>query len=162
MFTSCTKQIQWTLVITNSLGPVKLLCYIKILLYPCWKNNKIQRNVELWDQENYFVISVFFITRVHCTKGPLNLSCYLILSNIPLLKSTNWKYICAWCLFHPHRNNTVIKFSYRALFLIGASLLLKDSFIILKSSANLLRSIFLVLFNNCCKRTHITVTLNTK
>ena len=35
------------------------------------QNNKIQRNFELWDQENYFVISdfvisVFFITRVHC------------------------------------------------------------------------------------------------
>ena len=41
--------MQWTLVITNSLGPVKLLCYtcIKILLYPGCKNNKIQRNVEL-------------------------------------------------------------------------------------------------------------------
>ena len=35
------------------------------------QKNKIQRNFELWDQDNYFVISdfvisVFFITRVHC------------------------------------------------------------------------------------------------
>ena len=64
--------LHWTLVITNSLGPVKLLCYIEILLYPGCKNNKIQRNFELWDQENYFMLyqdfvtSMFFITRVHC------------------------------------------------------------------------------------------------
>ena len=47
-------------------GTRKLLCYtctcIRILLpLGCIK---IQRNFELWDQENYFVISVFFITRV--------------------------------------------------------------------------------------------------
>ena len=64
--------VQWTIIITNSLGPVKLLCYIEIVLYLVCKNNKIQRNFELWDQENYFVISgfcyisVFFITKVHC------------------------------------------------------------------------------------------------
>ena len=32
--------IQWTLVITNSLGPVKLLCYIKKKLYPGCKTIK--------------------------------------------------------------------------------------------------------------------------
>ena len=64
--------IWWTLIITNSLGLVKLLCYIEIQLYLGCKNNKIQRNFELWDQENYFVISgfcyisVLYITRVHC------------------------------------------------------------------------------------------------
>ena len=38
--------VQCALVITKSLGPVKLLCYIEILLYPEEKNNKIQRNFE--------------------------------------------------------------------------------------------------------------------
>ena len=37
-------EVQWTLVITNSLGPVKLLCYIKILLYTGCKNkNKTKK-----------------------------------------------------------------------------------------------------------------------
>ena len=53
------KVLQWTLVITNSLGPVKLLCYIEMLLYLGCKNNEIQRNFLLWDQENYFFISGF-------------------------------------------------------------------------------------------------------
>ena len=58
------------------LGPSEI-CYIEILLDPGCKNNKIQRNFELWDQENYcvsllyqdFVISVFFIMGVHCTNN---------------------------------------------------------------------------------------------
>ena len=63
--------IQWTLIITNSLGPVKLLCYVEMLLYPGCKNNKIQRNVELWDQENYFVISGFCYISVLYNESPL-------------------------------------------------------------------------------------------
>ena len=47
--------LQWTLVITNSLGPVKLLLFNISGL----QDNKIQRNFELWDQENYFVIHVY-------------------------------------------------------------------------------------------------------
>ena len=55
------------------LGPSEITLLIENFLYPGCKHNKIQRNFELWDQENYFVISgfcyisVFFITRVHCT-----------------------------------------------------------------------------------------------
>ena len=51
--------LQWTLVITNSLGPVKLskFCYIRVA-----KNNKIQRNFELWDQENYFVMRLSIVS----------------------------------------------------------------------------------------------------
>ena len=80
-------KIQWTLIITNSLGPVKLLCYIEILLYPGCKNNKIQRNFELWDQENYFVIYldfviwVFFIMRVHCNIQ-MELYCIILSSRL--------------------------------------------------------------------------------
>ena len=55
----------------NSLGPVKLLCHIKMLLYPGYKNNKIQRNFELWDQENYFVISRFCYISVLYNESPL-------------------------------------------------------------------------------------------
>ena len=50
---------------------MKLLYFIEILLYPGCKNNKIQRNFELWDQENYFVISVFKKKKiVHCCPLP--------------------------------------------------------------------------------------------
>ena len=64
--------VQWTLVITNSLGPVKLLCYIEILLYilvaKTVKYKEIlnfgTRKITLLYRD--FVISVFFITRVHC------------------------------------------------------------------------------------------------
>ena len=45
--------IQWTLVITNYLGPEKLLCYIETLLYQGYKNNTIQRKFEIWDHTNY-------------------------------------------------------------------------------------------------------------
>ena len=39
------------------LGPSEItLLYIEILSYAGCKNNEIQRNFELWDQENYFVI----------------------------------------------------------------------------------------------------------
>ena len=63
--------IQWTLVITNSLGPSEITLLYQNFVISGLQNNKIQRNFELWDQENYFVISdfvisVFFITRVHC------------------------------------------------------------------------------------------------
>ena len=67
--------VQWTLVITNSLGQVKLLCYIKIVLYPGCKNNKMQRNFELWDQENYFVISGFCYISVLYNESPLYWVC---------------------------------------------------------------------------------------
>ena len=49
--------VQWTLIITNSLGPMKLLCYIEILNFGTKKITLLYRD---------FVISVFFITRVHC------------------------------------------------------------------------------------------------
>ena len=48
------------------LGPSEITLLYKKIIYPSCKNNKIQRNFELWDQQNYFVISVFFVTRVHC------------------------------------------------------------------------------------------------
>ena len=42
----------------------KLLGRSEILLYSGCKNNEIQRNVELWDQQNYLVISGFFYIRI--------------------------------------------------------------------------------------------------
>ena len=63
--------VRWTLVITNSLGPVRLLCCIEILLYPCCGNSEIQRNFELWDQENYFVVSGFCYVSVLYNESPL-------------------------------------------------------------------------------------------
>ena len=53
------------------LGPSEITLLYQNFVICGLQNNKIQRNVELWDQENYFVISdfvisVFFITRVHC------------------------------------------------------------------------------------------------
>ena len=63
--------IQWTLIITNSLGPVKLLCYIKKKLYPGCKTIKYKEILNFGTNKftllyRDFVISVFFITRVHC------------------------------------------------------------------------------------------------
>ena len=54
------------------LGPSEktLICYI-IFLDPCCKNNKMQRNFELWDHENYFVISGFFYISVLYNESPL-------------------------------------------------------------------------------------------
>ena len=71
----CHCVLQWTLVITNSLGPVKLLCYVEILLYLGCKNNKIQRNFKLWDQENYFVQGCQFSGK-SLNSGPGNLFSY--------------------------------------------------------------------------------------
>ena len=54
------------------LGPSEITLLYQNFVISGLQNNKIQRNFELWDQENYFVISdfvisVFFIlTRVHC------------------------------------------------------------------------------------------------
>ena len=50
---------------------MKLLCYIEMLLYPGCKNNKLQRNFELWDQENYFVILGFCYISVLYNESPL-------------------------------------------------------------------------------------------
>ena len=70
------KILQWTLVITNFLGPVKLLCYISkfCYIYTGCKNNKIQQKKLNFGTKKItllyrdFVISVFFIMRVHCTR----------------------------------------------------------------------------------------------
>ena len=62
--------LQWILIITYSLGPVKLVCCIE-MLYLCCKNNKIQRNVELRDQENYFVVWGFCYISVIYNESPL-------------------------------------------------------------------------------------------
>ena len=53
------------------LGPSEITLLYQNFVISGLQNNKIQRNFELWDQENYFVISdfvilVLFITRVHC------------------------------------------------------------------------------------------------
>ena len=40
-------------------------------VYPGCKNNKIQRKFELWDQENYFVISGFCYISVLYNESPL-------------------------------------------------------------------------------------------
>ena len=60
--------VQWTLVITNSLGPVNLLCYIRVAKTIKYKEtlNFGTEKITLLYQD--FVISVFFITRVHCIK----------------------------------------------------------------------------------------------
>ena len=55
---------------------MKLLCYIENLFYPGRKNNKVQRHFELWDQENYFVISGFCFISVLYNESPL----YVIIS----------------------------------------------------------------------------------
>ena len=56
------------------LGPSEIFFVIsKFLLYPGCKNNKIQRNFELWDQENYFVISGFCYISVLYNESPLYL-----------------------------------------------------------------------------------------
>ena len=41
------------------LGPSEITLSYQIFLYPVCKNNKIQRNFELWDQENN-LISVLY------------------------------------------------------------------------------------------------------
>ena len=48
------------------LGPSEITLLYQNFVISGLQNNNIQRNFELWDQENYFVISVFFIMRVHC------------------------------------------------------------------------------------------------
>ena len=48
--------IQWTLVITRSLGPEKYARYNETLLYQSYKNNTIQRKFTIWDHKNYLVI----------------------------------------------------------------------------------------------------------
>ena len=59
-------ELQWNLVITRSLGPWKLPCYISFSLYQGKKTKKYK------DQQNYLVIRGFcytfnlFITRFHC------------------------------------------------------------------------------------------------
>ena len=53
------------------LGPSEItLLYIEILLYPGCKNNRIQRNFELWNQENCFVISGFCYISVLYNESP--------------------------------------------------------------------------------------------
>ena len=64
------------IIITYSLGPVKLVCCIEMLLYPRCKNNKIQRNFELWDQESYFVISGFCYISVLYNESPLYINIF--------------------------------------------------------------------------------------
>jgi len=68
-----TTKIQWTLVITNSLGPVKSL-YIQIcVISPLQKQESTQKFISFGPRKllRYIRIllywSVFFITGVHCT-----------------------------------------------------------------------------------------------
>ena len=65
--------VQWTLLIINSLGPVKLLCYIKNLLYPGIAKTITYKEMLnfIWDQENYFVISGFGYISVLYDKSSL-------------------------------------------------------------------------------------------
>ena len=46
----------YRIFIANYLGPQKICCYIQILLYQSFKAKRIQRNFQLWDRNNYFVI----------------------------------------------------------------------------------------------------------
>ena len=64
-------QVQWNLVITRSLGPYKLPCYIRV---------KKLRNIKIWDQQNYLVITGF------CYIRPLynEVSLYLFIPFCPL------------------------------------------------------------------------------
>lgn len=48
------KEIQCTLVIKKSLGPMKLFLYNEISLYQGCQNNRIQRKSKIWDQRFYF------------------------------------------------------------------------------------------------------------
>ena len=61
-------QIQWNLVITRTLGPWKLPCYIRFLLISGWKN---KRNTKSWDQQNYLVITGFCYIRPLYNEVPL-------------------------------------------------------------------------------------------
>ena len=70
--------IQWTLVITNSLGPVNYFvilnfCYIRVAKTIKYKEILTfgTKKITLLYQD--FIISVFFITRVHCTETVYNL-----------------------------------------------------------------------------------------
>ena len=61
------ERILWTLVITYSLGPMKLVCYIRVaktIKYKVILSFGTKKRT-LLNQD--FVISVFFIMRVHCT-----------------------------------------------------------------------------------------------
>ena len=51
--------VQWNLVITRSLGPWKLPCYIRFLIIRV----KNIRNIKSWDQQNYLVIRGFCYIR---------------------------------------------------------------------------------------------------
>ena len=67
-------KVQWTLVMTNSSGPKKLLClYNKVLLYQGYKNNKIQRKFEVRDQENYVITKFCYIRVTKTIKYKVNL-----------------------------------------------------------------------------------------
>ena len=48
--------VQWTLIITSSLGPEKFAGCNETLLYQGYKNNTIQRKFEIRDCPNYLVI----------------------------------------------------------------------------------------------------------
>ena len=48
-----------------------VIIIIIIQIYPGGKNNKIQRNLELWDQENDFVISGFCYISVLYNESPM-------------------------------------------------------------------------------------------
>ena len=58
---------QWNLVITRSLGPWKLPCYIRFLIISWGKN----RNIKSWDQQNYLVIGGFCYIRPLYNEVPL-------------------------------------------------------------------------------------------
>ena len=60
--------VQWNLVITRSLGPWKLPCYIRFLII---SGGKKQRNIKNWDQQNYLVIRGFCYIRPLYNEVPL-------------------------------------------------------------------------------------------
>ena len=67
--------IQWNLIITRSLGPWKLPCYIRFIIISGLKK---QRNIKRWDPKNYLVIRGFcyiqpLYNEVPLYKSPLSL-----------------------------------------------------------------------------------------
>ena len=57
------------------LGPSEITLLYQNFVISGLQNNNIQRNFELWDQENYFVMSDFVISVFFITRVPLYIPC---------------------------------------------------------------------------------------
>ena len=81
--------VQWNLVITRSLGPWKLPCYIRFLIISGSRN---KRNIKSWDQQNYLVIRGFCYIRPLYKRGSTVLTIRYIVTY-----SKNRVYVISFC-----------------------------------------------------------------